>query len=230
MTDVMPAALKRSTASWTSEFVVAVSLLPDATVTTVGVTPDLLEVGQQVLVEGVLVAGPVADDHAHLGRAAQQLGAVTPLDQRGQHGGVVGPGPPQVGRAQLRPLRRGRPRRDHRGLPLLGDAELVVPAPRPEAVHHGERRGAPLGPVLAERLHARLVLRVELHDDRVDLAAVDPAGVVDLVHVEVDRLGLLAVLDVLREAELSGLGVEVDDREHHVDGVRRHAACAGAGL
>ena len=74
------------------------------------------------------------------------------------------------------------------------------------------------------------VRRVEAHDHRVDLAAVDAAGIVDLVHEEVDRLRLLPVLGVGLDLELTLDAAERDQREDHVDGAGRDAPRAGAGL
>jgi hypothetical protein len=71
---------------------------------------------------------------------------------------------------------------------------------------------------------------VELHDDRVDLAAVDATGIVDLVHVEVDRRDLLVVLLVLGEALLAGQAVDGDHREDDVDARGADATGARAGL
>ncbi len=117
-----------------------------------------------------------------------------------------------------------------RGLALLGHAQLVVALPRSDAVDDGEGGRAALGPLLAERLHVGVVGRVELDDDRVDFAAVDAAGVVDLIHVQVDRRDLLVVLLVLGEAFLAGEAVDGHDREDHVDARGGDATSAGTGL
>ena len=117
-----------------------------------------------------------------------------------------------------------------RRLPLLGDAELVVPLPGADAVDDGEGRRVALGPLPAQGLHVGVVGRVELHDDRVDLAAVDATAIVDLVHVEVDRRDLLVVLLVLGEALLAGQAVDGDDREDDVDARGGDATGARAGL
>ena len=50
-----------------------------------------------------------------------------------------------------------------------------------------------------------------------------PAGIVDLVHEEVDGLGLLAVFGIRLDLELALDAAERDHREHHVDGVGRDA-------
>ena len=103
---------------------------------------------------------------------------------------------------------------------LLGETELTVAGPCPEAVEHGEDGRAPLGPVRAEGTHLGLVGRIEVRDDRVDRAPIDAAARVDVVHEEVDRLHLFAILRVSGETEPAREGTEVCHRELDVDGVR----------
>ena len=190
----------------------------------------LLQVGQHDVVQRVLVRRLVGHDHADLLAVAEAARADPPLHHGRQHRCHVGAGPPQVGRGQVGPVGRGGPGAEQRGLALLGHAELVVALPGADAVDDGEGRRVALGPLPAQRLHVGVVGRVELHDDRVDLAAVDAAGVVDLVHVEVDRRDLLVVLLVLGEALLAGQAVDGDDREDDVDARGGDATGARAGL
>ena len=106
----------------------------------------------------------------------------------------------------------------------------IDPFPRSEPVDDGEDGRAALGPLLAQRLLFVRVRRVEAHDHRVDLPAVDPSGIVDLIHEEVNRLGLLAELGVGLDLELTLDAAERNEREDHVDAAGRDAPCAGAGL
>ena len=193
-----------------------------------GRDPRLLEVREQVGIERSLVACLVRDDDSHLLAVAQAARAQAPLHGGGEHRRLVGSCPPQVGGAHLGPVGGGAPRADQRGVALLGDAELVVPRPRPNAVDDGEHGRVPLRPLLAERLHVGIVRRIEADDHRVDLASVDATGVVDLVDVEVDGCRLLVVLLVRREPETTRFAVDRDDGEHDVDGGRADPACARA--
>ncbi len=191
--------------------------------------PDALQVGQEVVVEGQLIAGPVPRDDPDLAVPAEQPGAMAPLHHRLQNGRVVRPRPPQVGRALLGPVGNGGPLTDERRMPLLRDAELVVARPVTDAVQDGERSRAALGPVLAERAHVGLAGRIEGADDRIDLASVDAARRVDLTHEERDGLGLLGVLDIAGEAVDAGQRLQIHHGEDDVDGALGHASRTGAG-
>ena len=160
--------------------------------------------------------------------AADQTGAESPVHHRLKDGRLVGSGPPQIGRTQIGPVGDRRPRADEGGVTLLGDAELIVPRPVPDAVQHGEGGWGSLGPVLAQRPHRSLVGRVEVDDDRIDPPAIDPPGVVDLLDEELDGLRLLSELGILGESLLPGQRVEGHHREDDIDARFRHPPGRGA--
>ncbi len=132
---------------------------------------------------------------------------------------MVGSGPPEVGRTLVGPVGHRGPPTDEGRVALLGDAELVVARPGADPVEHREGRRRSFGPGLAQCAHRRFAGGIEGGDDGIDVTPVDPSAVVDLLDVELDRLGLLAVLGIGGEPFLAGERVERDDREHHVDRV-----------
>ena len=201
-----------------------------AIVCTSGVIPALRRSGSRYVFSASWSLARSPTMIPELVAAADEPGRLTPLDERREQRRLVDAQPPQVGRTHLRVVGHRRPLREQRRLPLLGDAELVVARPAADAVDDRERRRAALGPVLAERPLARGVERVVVGDDRVDLPAVDPALVVDLVDEELDRLRLLGELDVAREAELRRQSGQVHHGEHDVDALCGHAARARARL
>ena len=188
------------------------------------------QVGQEVLVQRELVTGAVTGDHGHFRTVAEQAGAEAPVDGGLEDGGVVGPRPPQIGRPRFRPVAHRGPLTEQRGVPVLGDAELIVPRPRAHAVEHGEDLVGSLGPLPTEPPHLRVVGRVVVHDQRLDGSAVDAAAVVDLLHEQLDGLGLLAVLDVGGEPQALAQGVEVGHGKSDGDAVRAHTGGTGAAL
>ena len=103
----------------------------------------LLQVRQQVGIQRVLVAGLVRDHDADLLAVAEAARAEAPAHGGREDGCVIGSRPPEVGRAQIRPVGRRRPLGEHRRVAFLGDAELVTPSNVPSPSRTANTGGLP---------------------------------------------------------------------------------------
>ena len=159
MTEVTPAVRSCWTTSGAWVLVVAVSSGSAGDGLDHRGDPGSRQVGQQIVVEGQLVGGPVPGDHPDFSGLPSRPESVPHLTTAFRIDRLIGSGPPQVGRALVGPVGDRGPLPEERGVPLLGDAELVVTGPRPDPVEHGERGRRPFGPGLAQRPHDRLVGR-----------------------------------------------------------------------
>ncbi len=113
---------------------------------------------------------------------------------------------------------------------FLGDAQLVLVLPGPDAIQNGEGSGCALGPLLAQGAHVYFVGGVVGHDDGVYLAAVDTTRLVDEAYVEFDGLILLAVLLRRSEVLLAGEAVKCDHGKDHVDLIAHDPTCGRTGF